>query len=104
MPELEVEGGGKASLEDVEGRLEHVCDGGEVHWRWDHYYHYEILRLQFLPEISWVTPVVSLLVVVDSGVEGWPMASLHHLVAHLPALQTWEEGEAADQHQMYTDM
>ena len=51
-----------------------------------------------------MTLVVSLLVVVDSGVEGWPMASLHHLVADLPALQTWEEGEAADQHQMYTDM
>ena len=34
MVELEVgEVGGKASLEDVEGRLEHVCDGGEVHWR-----------------------------------------------------------------------
>ena len=63
---------------------------------------YLLRRLQFLPEISGVT--VSLLVVVDSGVEGWPMASLHHLVADLPALQTWEEGEAADQHQMYTDM
>ena len=66
-------------------------------------YHYQILRrLRILPEISWVT--VSLLVVVDSGVVGWPMASLHHLVADLPALQSWEEGEAGHQHQMYTDM
>ena len=63
---------------------------------------YLLRRLQFLPEISGVT--VSLLVVVDSGVEGWSMASLHHLVADLPALQTWEEGEAGHQHQMYTDM
>merc|ERR1719192_2988183 len=37
--------------------------------------------------------MVSLLVVVDSGVVGGPMASLHHLVAHLPPLQTWQEGE-----------
>ena len=48
--------------------------------------------------------MVSLLVVVDSGVVGRPMASLHHLVADLPALQSWEEGEAGHQHQMYTDM
>ena len=33
MVELGVEVDGKASLEDLEGRLEHVCDGGEVHWR-----------------------------------------------------------------------
>lgn len=54
-------------------------------------------------EISWVSLVVSLLVVVDSGVVGWPMASLHHLVTDLPALHSWEEGEAGHHHQMYTD-
>ena len=50
--------------------------------------------------------MVSLLVVVDSRVEGWPMASLHHLVTDLPPRQTWQEGEAGQgqQHQMYTDM
>ena len=53
---------------------------------------YLLRRLQFLPEISGA--MVSLLVVVDSGVVGWPMASLHHLVTDLPALQTWEEAEA----------
>ena len=64
-----------------------------------------ILRiLQFLPEISGA--MVSLLVVVDSGVVGGPMASLHHLVTDLSPLQTWQEGEAGQrqQHQMYTDM
>ena len=68
-------------------------------------YHYQILRiLQFLPEISGA--MVSLLVVVDSGVVGGPMASLHHLVTDLSPLQTWQEGEAGQrqQHQMYTDM
>ena len=84
MVELEVvEVGGKASLEDEDDRLERVCDG-EVHWRRDHY-HYQILRiLQFLPEISGV--MVSLLVMVDSGVVGGPMASLHHLMTDLPSL------------------
>ena len=43
--------------------------------------------------------MVSLLVMVDSGVVGGPMASLHHLVTDLHGLQ------AGDQHhQMYTDM
>ena len=48
--------------------------------------------------------MVSLLVVVDSRVEGWPMASLHHLMTDLPALHGWEEDKAGHHHQMYTDM
>lgn len=78
-------------------------------WRWVVRLHWRVWRVDWsmfvmevrFTEISWVT--VSLLVVVDSGVVGWPMASLHHLVADLPALQSWEEGEAGHQHQMYTD-
>jgi len=69
-------------------------------WRIDWRMFVKVARLT---EISRGRLVVSLLVVVDSRVEGWPMASLHHLMTDLPALHGWEEDKAGHHHQMYTD-